>query len=201
MRSHMTTSYFRGHPTIVIKGKWCYADTREVIADSEDESTHNIRPCKKCGKTFKLNDPDPCWGILPGVEFACCGHGVQSEAYVHFSTGIRLNDFTVTELDDRTIQFTETVFYYDGVQVFKGEDINNRTYVGVMIESDKESDKYLVVETRPDTEISENLNNLRSIILNRPHKIWYLLRTSEINNDLKLKGQKGKIPEIYLPED
>ena len=37
--------------------------------------------------------------MLPGVAFACCGHGVQSEAYVHFvDSPIRLDDFTVTRL-------------------------------------------------------------------------------------------------------
>jgi len=198
----MAKSYFRGHPTVVIDGKWCYADTKEVIADSEDAKTHNIRPCKKCGAVFGLHDHDPCLGNLPGVENACCGHGVQEEAYIHFSNGIRLDNFTVTELNDRTIQYESALLYYDGVQVFTGTDANNRKYLGVMVEMTNDHDKYLVVETDPAMNGLKVLDDLRHIILNRPHTEWYLMWTNAVTVEpLHLKKWSGPIPEKYLPED
>ena len=37
--------------------------------------------------------PDPCWGYLPGVSFACCGHGGDSDCYgyILFSNGVRIS--------------------------------------------------------------------------------------------------------------
>ncbi len=34
--------------------------------------------------------PDPCLGWLPGVEFACCGHGARGgfpQGYIAFTNG------------------------------------------------------------------------------------------------------------------
>lgn len=60
---------------------WVYADTLTPVSKEE-------RPCPKCGK---LRDGcfDACWGYLPGVTFACCGHGVQ-EPYVELESGVVL---------------------------------------------------------------------------------------------------------------
>ena len=47
--------------------------------------------CKlKCTKEHKIGDGDyvdPCLGILPGVKYACCGHGGES-GYVFFENGL-----------------------------------------------------------------------------------------------------------------
>lgn len=42
---------------------------------------------------------DPCLGVLPGVRFACCGHGVRANAYVRFENGVTLRGFTIDEGD------------------------------------------------------------------------------------------------------
>ncbi len=39
-------------------------------------------PCPKCGALLQNDKPDPCFGMLPGVHAACCGHGNLKEAYV-----------------------------------------------------------------------------------------------------------------------
>jgi len=39
--------------------------------------------CPKCDMTPTDEGCDPCMGLLPGVKFACCGHGVE-EGYVYF---------------------------------------------------------------------------------------------------------------------
>ena len=42
--------------------------------------------CPKCGKTETSEGHDPCIANLPGVAFACCGHGVDGP-YVKFENG------------------------------------------------------------------------------------------------------------------
>jgi hypothetical protein len=38
--------------------------------------------CNKCGKTNEARVPDKCLeGYLPGIAHACCGHGVERNAY------------------------------------------------------------------------------------------------------------------------
>ncbi len=46
--------------------------------------------CPLCGLCRKRdNGPDPCLGELPGVDYACCGHGGMgnSPGYISFSNG------------------------------------------------------------------------------------------------------------------
>jgi hypothetical protein len=45
------------------------------------------RPCAACGMERPANGHDPCIANLPGVKFACCGHGVR-DGYVYFENGI-----------------------------------------------------------------------------------------------------------------
>lgn len=51
--------------------------------------------CPHCGqKRRRGGDPDPCFGYLPGVLFACCGHGgladpdVSQAGYIYFENGV-----------------------------------------------------------------------------------------------------------------
>ena len=75
------TAYTRGHPITFneLAGEWVFADTLTPIAGVE-------RPCTLCGKTAEVDGPDPCWGMLPGVKEACCGHGVQPP-YIMWDNG------------------------------------------------------------------------------------------------------------------
>ena len=90
-------SYFRGWPVVWVGNKddgfWVYEDNGERLPATGGK----IRPCKKCNKLFPLGEGevDLCLGILPGVDNACCGHGVRSESYVRFTNGIVLKDFIV----------------------------------------------------------------------------------------------------------
>ena len=96
-------AHFRGHPIhwddAVISddglsvGAWLYSDTGERVGFSS-----SVRPCAACGQVFagaNHGDPDPCLGNLPGVDNACCGHGVRSQAYVRFTNGVVLRGFTI----------------------------------------------------------------------------------------------------------
>lgn len=69
-----------GHATVV--------EFLVVEATVSDEKT-----CGICTKTYKPSDePDPCLSWLPGVRYACCGHGLsgEGEAYILFDNGVRV---------------------------------------------------------------------------------------------------------------
>ncbi len=86
-------AYFRGHSLVWAIDRWVYEDDGAEIPVNNGE----IRPCVKCGVIFPLGEGevDPCLGVLPGVDNACCGHGVRSEAYVRFTNGITFKEFVV----------------------------------------------------------------------------------------------------------
>jgi len=84
-------SYWRGHPITWDGVKWVFDDTGEPV------SRGGPRPCAKCGRVFEgsaIGDPDPCLGILPGVDNACCGHGIPEMAYIRFTNGVCVEGFT-----------------------------------------------------------------------------------------------------------
>jgi len=89
-------SFLRGHPLIWIDDRWIYEDTHDEIPANGGK----IRPCIKCGILFSLGEGehDPCLDILPGVDNACCGHGIRSEAYVRFTNGMVLKEFVIERL-------------------------------------------------------------------------------------------------------
>lgn len=74
-------------------GYWIYEDTGERLPATGGE----VRPCKKCGKLFPLGEGeiDPCLGVLPGVDNACCGHGVRESSYIRFTNGLAVVEFVV----------------------------------------------------------------------------------------------------------
>lgn len=47
------------------------------------------RRCPKCRLSATPEGHDPCIANLPGVDYACCGHGVE-KGYVKFSNGLVL---------------------------------------------------------------------------------------------------------------
>lgn len=97
-----TRSHFRGHSIIQINNAWVYEDTGERAGFG-----YIVRPCKKCGKIFEgsnTGDADPCLGELPGVNNACCGHGVRSKSYVRFENGTVLKGFIVEKSLNQTAQ-------------------------------------------------------------------------------------------------
>lgn len=84
---------FRGHPTISydVAGRGeeiCYASDG-VPTPGHGNPEGIERPCVLCGRVAGPPDPeswdaygpDPCLGMLPSVDSACCGHGVK-EPYV-----------------------------------------------------------------------------------------------------------------------
>lgn len=99
----MKTGYHFGHPIYYNEAKedWCWKDTDEpltVIGHYLKENVYGGKPvmfdnggrvCPKCNKCPTPDGHDPCIENLPGVAFACCGHGVH-DGYVKFENGVIL---------------------------------------------------------------------------------------------------------------
>lgn len=64
----MITSYVRGHRVFFDpESGWYYMDGTSIGV---------ARPCAHCGKLPTPEGHDACLGTIPGVVWACCGHGV-----------------------------------------------------------------------------------------------------------------------------
>lgn len=74
----MIRGFLRGHPMFFKDGQWLYKDTKSPTVG-------NNRACGNCGKPSTREGHDGCLGSLSGVMNACCGHGIENEAYVQFS--------------------------------------------------------------------------------------------------------------------
>lgn len=81
----MITAFLMGHHVAWYEDHWVYADNKEVIRH-ENNIPINLRPCVKCGLMPTLEGHDPCIANLPGVQNACCGHGVE-RGYIQFTDG------------------------------------------------------------------------------------------------------------------
>lgn len=59
--------------------------------------------CPECQLPRGADRCDPCLGKLPGVLFACCGHGgktkVNSEGYIFFENGTTVRFKRLTHVD------------------------------------------------------------------------------------------------------
>lgn len=77
-------AYTRGHKIEWDEAAevWCYADTGEPVSKAAGgiwEGMAGDRPCAYCHQMPTAEGHDACLGELPGVRYACCGHGVEHE--------------------------------------------------------------------------------------------------------------------------
>ena len=78
----MFTGYSFDHKIYSLTGdNWRYTDNNELL------ETANPRKCPKCGLYPTSEGHDPCIANLPGVIYACCGHGISGTAYVMLTDG------------------------------------------------------------------------------------------------------------------
>lgn len=103
----------------------------------------------------------------------------------------------------RKINHHSTLYYYDGPQVFEARDSIGGHYVGVMIEPDGESDRYLICGVDPSQlrEFREGNVDLRELLLQSSVEEWFLsVDEHSLSQPLDLHTGSGEIPEEYLPE-
>ena len=63
--------------------------TRGHLVEGKDNRTGRHLPCTRCGHYPSKKGHDWCLRNLPGVRYACCGHG-EEDAYIQFSNGITI---------------------------------------------------------------------------------------------------------------
>jgi len=73
----------RGHNIELKNGEWYYLDNGMPTI-----STWKSRCCGHCGKHNSKAGHDGCIGTLKNVMNACCGHGIEDEAYIQFADSI-----------------------------------------------------------------------------------------------------------------
>ena len=83
----------------------------------------------------------------------------------------------------KTIRHTDTLVYYDGVQVFEGRYPIGGHYVGVMIDSLDNADVYLVTGVAPIQlrQFRSGTLDLKTLLLEGSEYGWY---TTHTNDDL-----------------
>ena len=95
--------------------------------------------------------------------------------------------------------------YYDGVQVFEGEDDRGSRCLGAMIDSEADADRYLVtgVSLEHLRDLRSGTRDLRTVLLESSREGWYLARVGDnFAAPFVLERQKGALLDHdYLPED
>lgn len=74
---------------------------RPIFKDTMTPTGQSI--CKHCGKYVDTRHPDPCLQKLPGVRYACCGHGNRWQSYIVFENGLTIRGFLSEEDWERDI--------------------------------------------------------------------------------------------------
>ena len=75
-----------------------------------------------------------------------------------------------------TIQHSDTLVYYDGIEVFEGHDSNGGLYVGVLIDIQNDIGQYLVTSVSADRlqELRTGSLDLRHLLLESSQPKWYI---------------------------
>lgn len=104
----------------------------------------------------------------------------------------------------KTIRLTAVLDYYDGVQVFEDRDAEGGFYVGTMIGSEGDFDRYVVTAALPEgiTEFRKGTQDLRMHMLEAPSSEWYLtVAKGDLDFSLDLEPQNKPLPETeFLPD-
>lgn len=105
----------------------------------------------------------------------------------------------------REAKLVATLLYYDGVQVFEGEDDSGNRCLGAMIDSEPDADRYLVtgVSLAQLRDLRSGTRDLRAVLLECSRGGWYLARVGDnFAASFVLERQKGALLDHdYLPED
>lgn len=72
-------SLIRGNRVELKNDEFVYSDTKETVKDH-----WKTKACGYCGLNFTKEGHDGCIGEIPNVMNACCGHGIENDAYIQF---------------------------------------------------------------------------------------------------------------------
>ena len=101
------------------------------------------------------------------------------------------------------INYTNTLVYYDGTQVFAAHDADGARYVGVMVGSTVEADHYLVVAAALDPlrRFYAGELDLRTLLLESASEKWYTaLVADDFEKPVSLEPRQDPLLATdYLP--
>lgn len=104
----------------------------------------------------------------------------------------------------RPIRHTATLVYYDGIQVFEGRDSIGGRYIGVMIDSADDTDRYLVTGVAPERlrQFRSGDLDLRTLLLDSGREGWCFADASDdLRRPLELVEQEGPLEgREFLPD-
>ena len=104
----------------------------------------------------------------------------------------------------KTVKHTQTLVYYDGVQVFAGQDAGGDNYISAMIDTMGDADRYLAVAAAPDPlrRFYGGELDLRILLQESSVDGWYTtLVDDEFEQPVSLEPQQGSLLKMgYLPE-
>lgn len=102
-----------------------------------------------------------------------------------------------------TIHHTDTLFEYDGPQLFEARDDEDGQYLALLVESEDGPDRYLVVPVAPERlrQFRAGALELKPLIAEEGKSQWYLATTTHLNAPLVLEPQKTPLDERFLPDE
>ena len=105
----------------------------------------------------------------------------------------------------RTIQYTDTLVYYDGIEVFQGKDSSGSLYVGVLIDIRDDIGQYLVTSVSAGglRELLSGSLDLRRLLLDSAQPEWYITdAVGDLSQPLLLEEQDHPLDDTdYLPDE
>ncbi|HEY5233632.1 MAG TPA: DUF6575 domain-containing protein [Verrucomicrobiae bacterium] len=104
----------------------------------------------------------------------------------------------------KTIRHTNTLYYYDGPQIFEARDAIGGNYIAVMVETVDGKDKYMIAGVEPERlrQFRTGAIDLRGLLTERAETEWYLATFAEgLETPLALESQNGLLTAYpHLPE-
>ena len=103
----------------------------------------------------------------------------------------------------KTIFYSETLDYYDGVQVFEALDADGGQYVGTLIDTVDSVDRYLVTGATPQrmAQLRSGILDLRTLLLESASHGWYLARIADDSQPVDLEEGHCPLEETdFLPD-
>ena len=104
----------------------------------------------------------------------------------------------------KTIRYINTLFYYDGPQVFEARDSIGGHYVAVMVETDHANERYFVAGVAPEQlrQFRSGMLDLRSLLIESDKEERYLATAgSSLDNPLVLEHLRTPLIDSgFLPD-
>lgn len=102
-----------------------------------------------------------------------------------------------------TIRHTNTLFEYDGPQLFEARDAEDGQYLALLIESEDGQDRYLVVQVAPERlrQFHAGALELKPLMAEAGKDQWYLATTTNLDQPLAIEPQRMPLDERLLPDE